>query len=135
MKELIIEAKIENLDTVLDFINAELEAVGCPMKMQNQIAISVEEIFVNIAHYAYNPVTGGAAIRIVVGDEILIEFEDTGTPYNLLKKEDPDITLNAQEREIGGLGIYMVKNMMDAVEYKHEDGKNILTIKKSLTKD
>lgn len=132
MKELIIEAKTENLNAVLDFVANELEAADCPMKLQTQIAIAVEEIYVNIAHYAYNPTVGGAVIRITVGDEIIIEFEDQGKPYNPLIKDDPDITARAEEREIGGLGIYMVKNMMDTVEYRHEDNRNILLIKKTV---
>ena len=129
MKELIIEAKIENLDTVLDFISAELENTDCPMKLRRQIAVAVEEVFVNIAHYAYNPEIGGAVIRVAVGKEIIIEFEDRGKPYNPLEKPDPDITLSADEREIGGLGIFMVKNIADTVEYRHEDGKNILVLR------
>ncbi|MDR0963894.1 MAG: ATP-binding protein [Clostridium sp.] len=132
MKELFIEAKTDNLDEVLDFINAELDAADCPMKLQMQIAIAVEEIYVNIAHYAYNPEVGGAIIRIAVGDEILIEFEDQGKAYNPLLKEDPDITTGVEEREVGGLGIFMVKKIMDAVEYRYEEGKNILLIKKTI---
>lgn len=132
MKELIIEAKIENLDTVLDFVAAELEAAGCLMKLQTQISISVEEIFVNIAHYAYSPEVGGATIRVTVGDEVAIEFEDQGKSYNPLEKDDPDISAGAEERNIGGLGIFMVKQIMDTVEYRNEDNKNILIIKKSL---
>lgn len=132
MKELMIDAKVENLDTVLDFIAAELEAADCPMKQQTQVAIATEEIFVNIAHYAYNPAVGGVAIRVTVGDEIIIEFEDQGKPYDPLEKDDPDITTDAEEREIGGLGIYMVKSMMDAVEYRYEAGKNILVVKKTM---
>lgn len=131
MKEFLIEAQIENLDTVLDFVNLELEAINCPMKLQNQLAIAMEEIFVNIAHYAYNQQTGHVVIRITVGSEIIIEFEDSGTPYNPLEKIDPDITLSLEERKIGGLGIFMVKKMMDVVEYRHEGEKNILTIRKS----
>ncbi len=133
MKELMIEAKTENLDAVLDFISAELEAVSCPMKLQMQIAIAVEEIFVNIAHYAYNPETGGAVIRVAVdGAAVQIEFEDMGRPFNPLENETPDITLSADEREVGGLGIFMVKKMMDTVEYRHENGKNILAVKKTI---
>jgi len=132
MKELIIDAKIENLDAVLEFIAGELEAAECSMKLQTQIAITVEEVFVNIAHYAYLPEVGGAVIRITASDEVCIEFEDNGKPYNPLEKDDPDITLGAEEREIGGLGIFMVKKIMDAVEYRHEDGKNILKITKGL---
>lgn len=132
MKELTIDATLTNLDAVLDFVNTELENSGCSAKLQTQIAIAVEEVFVNIAHYAYNPAIGGATIRIAVGDEIIIEFEDKGTPYNPLKKADPDITATAEERDIGGLGIFMVKNIMDAVEYRHKDNKNILMIKKTI---
>lgn len=132
MKELTIEATLERLDEVLDFVNAELEANECDMKTVTQVEIAVEEIFVNIAHYAYNPEIGGAVIRISVGDEIIIEFEDNGIAYNPLEKIDPDITKNAEEREIGGLGIFMVKKIMDSVEYTHCDNKNILTIKKAV---
>jgi anti-sigma regulatory factor (Ser/Thr protein kinase) len=132
MKELTIEAIPENLDLVLEFIASELEKSVCTPKLQMQIAIAAEEIFVNIAHYAYNPEIGGAIIRIVVGDEVVIEFEDKGTPYNPLDKKDPDTTLTAEEREIGGLGIFMVKNIMDAVEYRNVDNKNLLVIKKTI---
>ena len=141
MQELLIEAKTENLNAVLEFVNAQLEAVDCPMKTQTQFAIAVEEVFVNIAHYAYktadnqHPEIGGAAIRVTVGDEVRIEFEDKGKPYNPLEKDDPDITVGADEREIGGLGIYMVKNFMDAVEYRREDNKNILLIRKAVKPD
>jgi anti-sigma regulatory factor (Ser/Thr protein kinase) len=132
MKELKIEAIIENLGTVLDFVAGELETAAYPAKLQTQIAISVEEIFVNIAQYAYNPEVGGAVIRVSVGDEIAIEFEDRGKPYNPLEKPDPDVTAKAEEREIGGLGIFMVKKIMDTVEYQHAAGKNILLIKKAM---
>jgi anti-sigma regulatory factor (Ser/Thr protein kinase) len=132
VKELKIEAKIENLDAVLDFINAELDRKNCSMKVQNQIDIAVEEIFVNIAHYAYNPIIGDAIIRIAVSGEISIEFEDEGKPYNPLEKDDPDITTSAEEREIGGLGIFIAKKIMDTLEYHHKDNKNIFVIKKNL---
>jgi anti-sigma regulatory factor (Ser/Thr protein kinase) len=130
MKELIIDAKTENLDAVLDFIAGELEAAECSMKLQTQIAIAVEEVFVNIAHYAYRPEVGGATIRITVGEEICIAFEDKGKPYNPLDTADPDITLGVEEREIGGLGIFMVKKIMDTVEYRNEENKNLLIIRK-----
>ena len=89
-------------------------------------------IFVNIAHYAYKPEIGGVVIRVSVGNEVIIEFEDKGNPYNPLDKGDPDITVGAEEREIGGLGVFMVKNIMDSVEYRHEDNNNILLIKKTV---
>ena len=131
MKELLTEARIENLDAVLAFVEAEIENSDCPPKLMTQIAVAVEEIFVNIAHYAYNPEVGGAKIRIVAEDAVIIEFEDAGKPYNPLEKADPDVHAELEERQIGGLGIYMVKNIMDTVEYRYEDGKNILTIKKT----
>lgn len=133
MKELVIEATLDRLDEVLAFVGEELENGGCDVKTQTQIGIAVEEIFVNIAHYAYNPDVGGAVIRISAGDEVTIVFEDKGTPYNPLEKRDPDITKPAEEREIGGLGIFMVKKIMDNVTYRNEDGKNILSISKQLT--
>jgi sigma-B regulation protein RsbU (phosphoserine phosphatase) len=132
MNELFIEATLENTGTVLDFIHERLG--DCPPKIQNQIGIAVDEVFSNIARYAYNPETGGATVRIAVGDDITIEFEDSGVAYNPLEEDDPDISLSAGEREIGGLGIFMVKKIMDSVDYQREGGKNILTIKLQLTK-
>lgn len=135
MRELEIPAKTENLDAVLDFVNEELEKHDCPMKVQIQIDVAVEEIFVNIAQYAYNPSVGSATVKTEVGGDPLsveLTFMDNGTPYDPLAKPDPDITLSAEEREIGGLGIFMVKKSMDDVSYEYKEGKNILTIKKSL---
>lgn len=131
MNELIIDANIDNLDYVLSFVNEALEASNCNMKVINQINIVVEEIFVNIAYYAYNPEVGDVTIRIFVNDEVIIEFEDYGKPYNPLLKTDPDITKDMEERDIGGLGIYMVKKIMDSVEYYNKDNKNIVIIKKA----
>lgn len=135
MKELNIEAKVENLDEVLEFVDAELEARDCSPKIQMQLDVAVEELFVNIAHYAYKPETGIATVRVEIIEEplsIVITFIDSGKPYDPLAREDPDVTLSAEERQIGGLGIYLVKKTMDDVIYKYEDGKNILTIKKTL---
>ena len=135
MKTLTVPARTDQLEVVQEFIQQELENQECPMKVQMQIAIAVEEIFVNIAHYAYKPVEGDATIRCEVGGdplEVRIQFLDHGKPYNPLAKEDPDITLSAEERQIGGLGIFMVKKSMDSLDYEYQDGKNILTIKKSL---
>jgi anti-sigma regulatory factor (Ser/Thr protein kinase) len=128
MNELSIEAKLENMDAVLRFVGAQLE--GCHPKTQNQISIAVDEIFSNIARYAYNPKTGGVTVRIAVDENITIEFEDCGAAYNPLSASEPDTSSSAEEREAGGLGIFMVKNIMDSVEYRRESDKNILTIKK-----
>ncbi len=131
MKKLEIKALTENLSEVLAFIDKELEAADCSMKTQMQIDIAVEEIFVNIANYAYSPEVGTAVITIdVTDDAFVIGFSDCGIPYDPLAKPDPDITLSAEERSIGGLGIYMVKKSMDDVIYEYRDGQNILTFKK-----
>jgi len=131
MKELVVDAIPENNDAVLDFVRTELEAIDCPVKTQNQILISIEEIFINIAHYAYNPEVGKTRVCITISDNILkLVFEDSGKPYNPLEKADPNITASVEEREIGGLGVFMVKKMMDTVEYRYEDGKNRLTMTK-----
>ena len=131
MKEITLDAKVDNLNTVLAFIDEELEKADCTMKAQMAIDVAVEEIFVNIASYAYGEGEGEATIRLEVDSadsKATITFIDSGTPYNPLEKPDPDVTLSAAEREIGGLGIFIVKKSMDEVIYKHEDGKNIFTI-------
>ena len=135
MERLEIDAKVENLQEVTDFVEANLEKADCPMKTQMQIVVAVEEIFVNIASYAYEGKVGRACVVFEYfenGNYVDITFEDTGIPYNPLEKEDPDITLSAEQRAIGGLGIYMVKKSMDDMRYRYEDGKNILTIEKKL---
>ena len=135
MKEITIEAKVDNLDRVLSFVDEQLEGAGCPMKIQMQIDIAVEEIFVNIAHYAYQTKTGKAVVRVEILPDppsVDITFIDNGVPYDPLAKADPDITLSAEERQIGGLGIFMVKKSMDDVHYEYMDGHNILTLKKGL---
>ncbi len=134
-KDLDIEAVEENLNEVMAFVDENLESVGCSMKAQMQINIAVEEIFVNICKYAYHPEKGRAVVRVAVSDEpvqVKITFIDHGKPYDPLLKVDPDVTLSADEREIGGLGIFMVKQTMDAVEYEYRDGSNILTLVKNL---
>jgi uncharacterized protein (TIGR02172 family) len=134
-KELDIEAVEDNLNAVMNYIDGELEAVGCSMKAQMQIDLAVEEIFVNICKYAYQPEKGRAVVRVAVSDDpvqVRITFIDHGKPYDPLLKDDPDVTLKAEDREIGGLGIFMVKQTMDAVEYEYKDGSNILTLIKNL---
>ena len=116
MKELTIAATVENIETVTDFINEQLESLDCPMKAQMQIDIAIDELFGNIAHYAYNPDVGEATVRVEVTEDplaVVITFIDNGVPYDPLAKADPDTTLSAEEREIVGLGIYMVKKSMD----------------------
>lgn len=135
MKELTIAAEIENISAVTEFVDAELEECGCPMKTQMQIDIAIDELFGNIARYAYAPGTGEATVRVDVKENpaaVEITFIDGGVPYDPLKKADPDVTLSADEREIGGLGIFMVKKSMDNIAYEYRDGKNILSITKNI---
>lgn len=136
MKELTVDATIDNVSKVLEFVNAQLEQLGCPTRTQRKVDVAVEEIFSNIAYYAYNPETGSAAVRVEAAENplaVVITFIDNGIPYDPLAKADPDITLSADEREIGGLGIYMVKKTMDEISYEYKDGQNILRIKKNIS--
>ena len=134
-RELVIDAKTDNLPQVMEFVDCLLEELQCPMRTQMQVDIAVEEIFVNIAHYAYTPDTGLARILVEIREdpvEIRITFEDQGIPYNPLAREDPDVTLSAEKRKIGGLGIFMTKKAMDDVCYEYRDNKNLLTIIKRI---
>lgn len=134
MEKLTVEATKENLLKVNEFVEANLEKIECPMKAMMQISVAVEEIYINIASYAYGDNIGQAEILLDTdtAGQVSITFMDSGTPYDPLAKEDPDITLSAEERGIGGLGIFMVKKSMDDVLYKYEDGKNILTLVKKV---
>ncbi|MDR2579582.1 MAG: ATP-binding protein [Fibromonadaceae bacterium] len=131
MNELTIDAKPENLDAVQDFVAEKLKSANCPIELQMQIAVAVEEIFVNIAYYAYSSKVGSVTIRMTTENSVVIEFEDNGKSYNPLEEKDPDITASAKNREVGGLGIFIIKKTMDTVEYQRIGNKNILTIRKN----
>ena len=134
MKTLTVPAERNELDTVQGFVDEALDQVPCTPETRLQLQIAVEELFVNIASYAYAPNRGEAVIGCQVEQEppsITIQFRDWGKPFNPLAKEDADITLSAEDRKIGGLGIYMVKNSMDDVRYQYENGQNVLTIRKN----
>ena len=135
MTELTLPAAVGNIPAVTEFVNAQLEKLACPPKAQAQIDIAIDELFGNIAQYAYDPDTGPATVRVGVQDRpmaVVITFIDHGVPYDPLKNEDPDITLSAEKRGTGGLGIFMVKKTMDEITYQYKNGQNILTIKKNL---
>ena len=137
MKELRIEAGVKNIEVVTDFVSAELERLNCSPKARVQIAIAIDELFGNIARYAYTPDVGSAEVRFEVQEDplsVIITFIDNGKPFNPLEQAQPDITASAKDRKIGGLGIFMVKKTMDMVEYEYKDGQNILKIKKNLSK-
>ena len=136
MKEITLDAKLGNLDEVLAFVDSRLEELECPVKAQMQIDVAVEEIFVNIASYAYEQQPGSATIRMEIRQNpksAEITFLDRGIPYNPVEKEDPDVSLPIEKRRIGGLGIYMVKKSMDEMLYERRDGYNILTIIKKIS--
>lgn len=121
------------MERVLAFVNEQLEAHGCSPKAQTQLDVALDELFTNIAHYAYGVETGEAVIQTAFLDGFAeITLRDWGTPYNPLEHPDPDVTLPTEERPLGGLGIFIVKNSMDDVAYRWEDGQNILTIRRKL---
>lgn len=136
MSSLEVEALVENLDTVFDFLHQELKQYGVGMHMK--VDVAVEEIFVNIASYAYDPETGPAKITVEEAEDpkrIVIRFEDRGKPYNPLVREEMDIAEHNRERKVGGLGIYMAKRNMDNLYYEYEDGWNVVTMEKLLKEE
>ena len=135
MKSLTVPAREECVDEVLAFVGRELESCDCPMKERYEIELAIEEIFVNIASYAYKPVEGEAEVRCEAlrdPTRVVIQFLDKGRPYDPLGREDPDTSLKALEEREGGLGILLVKRTMGNVSYAYENGKNILTIQKEI---
>jgi len=126
-------AKTEELEKVLEFINEKLEEAGAGMKEQMQIAVAVEELFVNVAHYAYDAGSDGPCeVTAGVDDSgmFIIKLKDLGRPFDPLAKADPDVTLSAEDRQIGGLGIFMVKKFMDMITYAREGNRNVVIIGK-----
>jgi len=135
MKEITLDAVVKNVPELTDFIDRELEAVGCPLRKQMQLDIAVDEIFSNVAYYAYPSGTGKVTVAFDYEEEtrtVILIFRDSGIPYNPMNAKEPDVTLSAEERQIGGLGIFMVKKSMDAMIYEYRDGMNILTLRKNI---
>lgn len=133
MKQLVVESKIENVDLVLEFVNSFLDEMNVLPKIKNQLGIAIDEIYSNVAYYAYKNNTSPITIEIdMLNDTFIMRFIDSGIPFNPLEKEDPDINLDIEERKAGGLGIYIVKQMMDSMEYAYLNKQNILTIKKNI---
>ena len=135
MKKITVDATVDNLQQVIDFATEQLEERDCPMKVVMQMELVIEEIFVNISSYAYHPEIGAATFCVEFEENppaVLMTFIDGGKPYNPLEKTDPDTTLDIDERDVGGLGIFLVKKNVDEISYKFDDGKNILSMKKFL---
>ena len=134
-EKLDIEASADNLEKVISFVNSRLASFNCAADAKMRLDIAVEEIFINIANYAYHPGKGTATVRVETSNDpatVTITFIDRGVPYDPLKRDDPDVTLPANERAIGGLGIFMTKKIMDDMSYEYKDGQNILRMKKAL---
>ena len=135
MKEKVFSARKDALSEVMAFTEECLESFDCPMKSSMAICVAVEEIFVNIASYAYGKGTGEASLSFSFDEAerlMTLEVKDEGVPFNPLERDEPDITLSAADREIGGLGIFITKKTMDTVAYRFENGKNILTMTKKI---
>lgn len=128
-------AKTEALSDVLGFVEQMLDSFECPIKIQVALCVAIEEVFVNVAHYAYGEGEGNMSLGIGFDEEsraITFRMTDKGVPFDPLKKPDPDITLSAEEREIGGLGIFITKKTMDSLTYTYENNENILTMIKKI---
>ncbi|MBO7303420.1 MAG: SpoIIE family protein phosphatase, partial [Clostridia bacterium] len=135
MTNRIFKAKTDALSDVLGFVDQMLEKYECPMKLQTAICVAIEEVFVNVARYAYKDGEGDVEFGIGFDKESRIatfRMIDSGVPFDPLKKPDPDVTLSAEERDIGGLGIFIAKKTMDSIEYAYENNKNILTMTKKV---
>ena len=133
MIERTYDATDNNLHPALAFVEEELEKHGANMKTIVAITVAVEEMFVNVAHYAYEGFVGKVTLGLdFQGDDVIITLTDKGMPFDPLAKEDPDVNLSVEERSIGGLGIYMVKNTMDRCTYARKDGQNIFSMRKAI---
>ena len=128
-----VPAKLEGMDVILAFVSYLLDINGCSTKTRTQLRIAIEELYVNVTLYAYPDGDGWAEIRGSIEDGVAtFTLIDSGRPFDPLAKEDPDIMLSGEEREIGGLGIFMVKNTMDEMTYEYRDGCNRLIMRKRL---
>lgn len=134
MHEMTVDATIENIPSVTDFVNKKLEVLNCPLKAMTQIDIAIDELFGNISNYAYTPEIGPATVRVEVEKDpvaVIITFIDGGRQFDPASRDNPDLSVPAAERRIGGLGLYLVRKTMDEITYEYRNGKNILRIRKS----
>ncbi|MDR1250162.1 MAG: ATP-binding protein [Treponema sp.] len=128
-REITLSAELDNLDQLLEWTETILEDYSCPARIAQQLAVATEEIFVNIARYAYAERTGDVTVRIGrAGDVLAAQFEDGGIPFDPLDWPNPKTTGSIEERSIGGRGIFLVKKLSDRVAYRRFEDKNLLTI-------
>ena len=135
MAELEVAAIQDNLKDVFEFVNSELKERTDNKTLMRQIKLCVEEIFLNISSYAYHPGTGNAKIILrLEGDpvpiRVSITFIDKGRPFNPLSEGNPDTESDLDERQVGGLGIFLVKNSADDIYYEFKNDQNMLTFVK-----
>ena len=130
-----LPATVENIGKITAFVEGRMEEKDCPLKQIMQVSMAVDEVMANVAMYAYAPGTGDVTVAVDFDDgsrTVSITFIDRGVAFDPLAKEDPDVTLPAEQRKIGGLGILLVKKTMDDVAYRREGDKNVLCIKKKV---
>ena len=135
MKKITTEATVRNIQNIIAFVEGELEGISCPIKAQTQILMAVDEVMANISGYAYAPGTGDVTVVFEHAEQegtVTLTFIDEGVPFDPTQIAEPDVTLPAAKRQIGGLGIFLVRKTMDGVDYRREDGKNILCIRKKI---
>ena len=134
-KSITLPAAVENIGKITAFVEGKLEERDCPLKKTMEISMAVDEIMANVAMYAYAPGTGDVTVQFGFEEAsrtASVTFIDGGVAFDPLAKEDPDVTLPAEQRKIGGLGIFLVKKTMDEVTYKRKDNKNVLCIRKKI---
>ena len=135
MKKLTLRACVDNLQKVRAFVGSFLEPVNCSAEDRYQLCLVVDELFTNIASYAYGPEGGCATIQLEfdgVLRTVRVTMIDQGMPFNPLEREDPEIMESIDDRPIGGLGIFIMKQTMDSVSYDYADGQNIVSFSKRL---
>ncbi len=135
MKEITLKASIDQIPAATAFVDAELEALECGMKAQMQIDVAMDELFGNIARYAYGKGGGEATVRFEFEKETrtaVITFIDRGMPFDPTAAGTPDLNIPAAQRQEGGLGIFLVRKTMDDMAYVYRDGQNRLTIRKKI---
>ena len=135
MRSITVSAVEEDPDPIIDFVGEELAQHDCPPRTLYQIEVAIEEILVNIVNYAGLTADDGVEVRCEVLDDplrVVVQFLDGGVPFDPLASADPDTTPEGLMDREGGLGIFMVKKLMDGVSYAYENGKNTLTILKNL---
>lgn len=134
MKTITVKSIVENVDIVTDFVDEYLDDLSCPKKAEMQINVAIDELFSNVCKYAYGENVGEVTVSVGLDGEenIVIVLADKGKPYDPTAAPDPDVSLSAEDRMVGGLGLFVVKKTMDELSYRYDNGENKVTIKKKI---